>query len=310
MNPWWHHPYALEIGDLVAYIIENDSVYRHPKEGLVGKIVGFPDDSVCRWWSFKSKKNPGFYEDRRYPLVSFGRELFNIHASQLKVVDQSTYNKRVSSLLEIYPADTSGPKEKYVASLPDLNIWEGDVVRIRNGAKQPTRASAGYVLGHKNAFLISWLHFPVVLSKQSVRVESKDAPPIFSLANQFNQDNEDGWHENELELISRGNIWRQAHGEGFHPNISPEEKASFLCQSNQVEFIDPPEKGHVWSKLFNAMLQVENGLGHGIMRFEDGIGWDSTVWFRVVRFADEGLGNLIKNMTLSEGFLIPHSSSK
>ncbi len=302
----WIRPHTLRIGDEVIIVrsefLQNPS---HPELiGERGIITAFADKSICRWWEPQMKKKAGFYEDVVYPVVTFpDGSSRHIWTYMLELIDRRAYQERVRQLAathsKYFPG--IGSLGKYISPLPDTAICEGDIVRLKSGARQPTRAIAGWVMDNKDAFLVGWLSYRV----PGDIVESRNQRPSFSLSDRFRRKMEDGWNEDELELVARGNFWREEHGQPLRFS-GLEDAASFLCDTNRVQFVRSSKKVVAWGSLYAAMTQVKRGRGHGILRNKAFTGWSTNVWYRVVRFSDESLGNAIRNMTLGEGFLIPN----
>ena len=236
-----------------------------------------------------------------------------IRGNHLEVVDKVAYTDRIRNLEEQYkefPLSDSrcSPSTYYgdcIGPLPELSIWEGDVVRIKEGAKQPEKLKAGWVLDNKNCYTVSWLSFR---TENSIG-DSRDAAPCFSLADKFCMHSEGSWTESQLELVTRGNLWRISHGEPLHESTTLQEKAKFLLDARKdIEFVRHPNGGLGWTWLYDAMTQLAEGRGHGIIfkSFWDGMG-STSEWYEVIRFTNENdkwFTDTIKRMTLESGFLI------
>lgn len=103
---------------------------------------------------------------------------------------------------------------------------------------------------------------------------------------------------NHLELVSRGNVWREAHGQTLVFR-SLREEAAFASGMGQREEVRNPKSGLYDWTLEEVLAAIEDGLVDGFHNATIPFNWNATI--SAVRFTDRDLGERLRAETL-KGF--------
>lgn len=323
---WALHPYALRIDDEVVVTNDGVKVFRRGRFGvretesmglwgLQAKVVGYALEHVGRWQAREKRVRPGFHHSPYFPQLRFPREGRGflplgveetyIHFSGVMLVDQKEYRRRLAELHEACERRERINPDYFVCELPETSFWEGDWVRVRDGVGAGKRR-----LPAGEAFMISGMDYrldmmrpasePPPEEKPFCYLQSPQQTPRYQLADRFLMNGGSYWNAEELELVARGNFWRQANGEPL-AFMGLDEEAFFFCESGACEIIEHRNS----CDLATAVARLKETNGHGLRYENEFIDWGSHQWWEIVRFKDENLGRRVREATLKDGFVIP-----
>ena len=178
--------YNLEIGDEVVVNISKESRdwgYNPFLDGTKAKIVGFAEIYHGHTgWS----DEPGVYENRHWltlELADGHRETIGAF-HDIKPTDENVYSRP--------PYRGS----KRLRDLPETKFWEGDFVK-----------SLTQRIWDTNVFTISRINYDYI-NKQR---DDGSPMPIYDVNPYPDQGGTTAMGEDELSLISRGNVWKYYH---------------------------------------------------------------------------------------------------
>ncbi len=286
--------------------------------GFPGVIAGFSFHTFGRLQSPNAVRfrAPGLYTSLQYPYVRFadGR-ITSIDANHLH---NRTARGREGGMRCSLPQPHYLVGER-MCDLPETYLWEGDTVRISKvyaKGRSVRQLASEQIPGHPDAFRIMHVRF----SRGTDLRESMNNEPHFSLTNrlfQYGLTTEEGqgrdsyWPESGLELVERGNLWRQFQGQ---PLVfgDLQEEATFFAFTRAFDEVTPQRVYNQYGErmdedfisLEEARRLVQDGRGHGIVAdfFEKEKALiESHI---VLRFHDESLGQRVARATLDNGFFI------
>ena len=328
---FYRHRHLLQVGDQVRVRIDPvfpayDGKERYPI-GATGEIVGFAIKSNSRTNKYARGLQPGIYLDPEWPFVRFDAAVVrNIRANSLELVDEAEYNRRLEKAL-LQPYHTVSQYGTFVSNLPDMDIWEGDIVRLtKHRAVPEVKAKPGSIPGLPDAYMVCHVNYRDIAEGTPGITESLDNYPKFGIGDRFMQHWEGRLYDFYLELIERGNFWRRAHGEplmfkdleeeAFWAWLVDEVKAVPApqkprrswekdCLSEMSPKVQAEEKAKWWDEAA-ALACINSGKGHGLQthRVSDPDGPGCYVWHNVLRFKDRDLGRRVAKAT-PKGFRIP-----
>jgi|GEM_PF-5497970 len=303
-------------GDIEPFFL--DSVW-----GLPATIAGFATTHAGRW-----NPKPGFYYTPSLPFIKLRNQPprgeyakgFYLPARSLMLVDQGEYRRRLN---ELHVHGTH--PDYFFCDVPDTSFWEGDWVRVRDGVDVADRSLPPPDDTRRGASMISSLDFSLNEVQYGKNPKGRylwflsfpRKTPTYHLTDCFSMGPAyPRWSDTELELVERGNIWREAHGELFKFSTL-EEETFFLCAIDKISTIEPPPE-HQGRRFFRsspaswkneevARAAVVGGTGHGIRYHFEMVDWSADEWWEVISFHDEALGMRVREATRS-GFVIPSYS--
>lgn len=323
-----HHPYLLRVGDKVR--ICADPVYPSSEIegpypiGTTGEIVGFAIHSICRT-NTRRRQPPGIYLDPNWPFVRFDAGVVcNIRAAHLEVIDDEEYSKRLLQSLK----EHKHPfylKMVRVSDLPDTEIWEGDIVRVKYPKEKPGNIKPDSIPGLPDAYMVAHVWY----RKPGDIIESPKDGPYFGIGDRFLQHWEGNLLSCNLELIERGNFWRRAHGQSLAFK-DLEEETFWAWLNGETEAVPAPARPNQWwwspdnhlhripqeaidedlAKWHDeaaALACIDEGRGHGLQTHcveDPDFSNEYHVWHNVLHFKDEDLGRRVAAAT-KDGFRIP-----
>lgn len=191
------------------------------------------------------------------------------------------------------------PSGARLRDLPDSPLWVGDVV---NAPCRPGRIPCG----DSALWLRSpWAH--VVTEIDYLRVNTKrivGGPfPAYGISR--------GWMTEyvaaeDVSLISRGNVWKRAHGEPVTFSSLAEESEFARITGNTVEMPNPATDKRLWT-VDEALTAIRDGVAHGIVAAPEShsaLHAATILHVNAIRFRDEALGARVAAATL-KGFPQP-----
>lgn len=196
---------VLEVGDKVKVVLPRGSRasdiigYSHRD---VGSVVGFDENYVPRIWQLGVR--PGVYLNRCYPMVEFntrlGESVVSVSDSHLEPVDGRHFTAKIKKYKAEGWEERRGRKEgrNFIRELPDTPFWEGDVVKLK---KPVTGLPREGVVRKINFYMADGQDPEGKLGSPYVIGESLDVTGGISM----------GAHENDLDLLMRGDVWRYYH---------------------------------------------------------------------------------------------------
>ncbi|MDO8571277.1 MAG: hypothetical protein Q7R79_01195 [bacterium] len=290
-------------------------------------IAGYAMRYHGRW-----EHTPGFYSVPYLPLIKVRntrlidlnlRDGFYVHVGNLMLVDQQEYRRR---LQELHVSEKRS--DYFVCEPPDTSFWEGDWVRVRDGVGMNDRNLPISDPARKNAFMISSLDFTLNEKKYDHKMKqfketsflyfhTPEVSPLYRITDCFRMGPAyPVWHPEELELVERGNILKETHGEPLTFSTL-EEETFFLCATRKMSYVAPPAEHKQqlfyrsslvpWKNQEVARAAVLEGAGHGIRYHFEMVDWSGDEWWEVISFHDEELGIRVREATRN-GFVIPSYS--
>jgi hypothetical protein len=304
------HPHLFRVGDTVCILGEDpwfpivESFIAQLHAGEVGEIVEFAIQSVCRFAACRGLR-PGIYADPRFVYVRVGDgRVLVFHAGNLALGNNQEYQARLAKHREDHPDLATIPKV-HVSDLPDTPFWEGDIVRPKpfSGIPQPSDELIRWSISeHPNAFMVTWMHY-----RDRYGGDLHEAVanwPTYSLGDRLHRIKEDGFKGTDLDLVTRGNLWRRAHGQPLEFRYLAEE-AVFFFLIGEAKEVGTDERIACLT-YEEALAVVKVGKAHGVRchvhYFQGG---SREEFFTAIRYDDETLGDCIRGATLDSGFRIP-----
>ena len=213
---------------------------------------------------------PGVYENRYWMNIKLDSgELINIGEHCVREIDP---------LIDKRPYIEG----KFLRPLPDLFLWEGDIVTTNPG---------GWLSRYSELMIVNieYDHISWVRDDGSMF-------PIYLVSESFDF----GWHtcldKNQLTFVRRGNVWKFYHNEPIVWD-SLEDECNFHMRIGKTEEVRNPKNSlYIW-ELDDALDAIEDGTVDG---FKMG-GFFSIKKIRAHKFLDPELGSRVRKDTL-KGF--------
>lgn len=252
---------GFSIGDIVTINIldENwDWGYRPFKnqKGTKGIFKGYSEIFYGRTQSFGKK--PGVYENKCWIKVEAeGKIEYLSHCH----IDGAKYEDG-----------------NFLRELPETPFWEDDIVRDIKTKKE----------------------FKVVRIEYKVNYEIANTGiacnlNIFVLSDDFGSGWEQGYRENELELVSRGKIWKYYHNEPIEFSDIKEE-GNFYKRIGECEDVrNPATNNYVWT-LEEVLQAIKDGIVDAFYMSSGIFGTKSRIC--AIKLKNEDVGNRLRKFTL------------
>ena len=327
------HAATLKVGDEIVITDKQAKVFfKHPHMegvfesneyggcfGLIGTIVGYAPDVVDRYRASDCYKAPGFYTDHIFPQIEFSRLMdkpfadpenkIYIYAEDLMMTDQKEYRSRMDTLFAGYSNKAFGestiPKNSFLCNLPDTKFWEGDFVHVRDDIDMGKRTLPKPDEFGRGTAMVGGLNFSLhkTHDKKFEKYCSLQLPtqtPRYFLSDRFNISGNQYWFENELELVTRGHFWKQAHGETqIFPDLA--EEMYFNMKARNAKCI----KTIYNSKYADVIDFIRNNTdAHALYYKNEFIDWGSTDEYHIYKFYNADLARRAREATLN-GQAIP-----
>ncbi len=279
--------HLLLVGDVLVVKVpqENrDWGYNPCPDGILVTVTGFSELAAGRTNNFG--RAPGIYANRcgidcKLP----NGKTIHLGSHCVEFSDKSVEEKRSNDLKQ-----AGGYKPEFVRDLPETPFWEGDVVlaQSRHDSK-PKRV------------VITSIRYESLYDKR----DDGSPVPAYTVSSSLVNG---GWtqymHAADLELISRGNVWKYYHGEPM-TFLDLEEEANTMKSMGFTDEIRNPANGlYSWTK-DEALDAIRNGVIHAFSVGGNFFGPGHHI--SALRFNDENLGRRVAEKTLL-GFAWPENS--
>lgn len=270
---------GLEIGDIVELSVNAESRgwgYNPGPDGMRLRVVGFAETHYTHIMNFGHK--PGVYKNKCWIRVEFpDGHLDTIGTHGLAIVDKHLYNMRLDAWRE-----NRNKEHDYIRPLPETSFHEGDEF-----TSDTVCSIFGYP--HDTTFKVEVIHYNSIgeLRDDGSRMPEYDFRHPTGGTSPCN--------EADMELVSRGNVWKHFHGEKIN-FINIEEEARFFDMIGDTEEVKNPLTGNYsWNK-DEVLAAIKVGFAHGMKGHGSFLG-GGTVY--AIRFKDEDLGKLVAAYTLT-----------
>lgn len=281
---------TIQVGDRVIVTIPKDNRdwgYNPCQDGTEARVTGFSEIDYGRTGSYRIK--PGIYVNNSWPKIIFdnGEEIY-INSCYIDLVDKVEQDRRKGAFHDNQKKNPNYwiTDKIFIRDLPETPVWEGDVVNI---------------LAHQYEYpnhVITRIDY-LSLNKQTSHGSKY---PAYSFSSSMSA----GWHasacEDNIHLVSRGNIWKYYHNEPISFNDLREEMDFYMLLGQYVEMPNPITRIYNWTKN-DILVAIKDGVGHSIqgMRTPFTPIWDNSHKLRLIKFDNEDLGSRVAQATL-KGF--------
>lgn len=235
----------LEIGDRVIITIPGENRewgYAPCEDGTVGKVLGFGEIAYSRVSNYGLK--PGIYQNRSWVDIELpSGEKINISSCFIEMQDKDEFASRDKKRINYW----ENKANYFLRDLPSLPFWEGDIVRV--------------LTPHLKNY-----EFLIIINIEYGQLDWKrndGSPfPIYVLSDKFGS----GWSmtfcENEIELVSHGNVWKHYHSEAISFS-SLKEEAEFADLLGLTSEVRNPASGLFSWTLEEILASIKDGVEHG-----------------------------------------------
>lgn len=303
------HVLMLTFGDTLHVIedrLQSKSYDGFNNHDLVGREVTLVGFAVRAWPRTRARiegGRPGYYLDRSHAYVKDRGTVRRVPTRLLRF-PEAVWQERLEQHRATIPA-LPEPEPEFVGELPDTGFWEGDLVTIKPLRYLPPlkKVPFGTFPEHPEAVMIAgarYQHFRDV-------VDHMGAEPTFSVTSHLSQIREGEYLTFQLNLVARGNLWREAHGEPLVFHDLAEEALFFLHQAKVVGEVRIRVNSSAELELASnqAREMIRLGRGHAFRWGWDlsGCGTDDSCV--IYEFQSAELGARLRTATLEQGFRIP-----
>lgn len=268
---------GLCVGDRIEVAIPKDNWergYQPCPNGTGGEVVGFGKIYYGRG---NGSKRPGKYLNRHWPRVLLDTG-DTIQISCCFVVTTDTTGRREAD--DLMPCSKAEKERDFVEPLPDLPLWEGDVVRLDRWA------------GRYEECCITSIHYEYI---GKFCDDGITPMPLYSVSPLGHEGISTSVREDDLELIRRGNYWKEAHGEPLEFADLKEEGEFAKSMGHAHEMRNPSCGLYKWY-IDEALAAVHSGIAHGIVVNSSIMGLGPSI--SVYVFDDKELGKRVAKATL------------
>ena len=186
------------IGDRVVMAVPStDKGWAHHKvpNGTEGTVIGFKRVTTFEGRVGVYKDPPGKYEMNGSAVVRWDNGVFDTPSTHDLVLLTRRFRNSNASIEAFDTKELIGP-------LPDLPIWEHDVVRVKDDAKRIAAWDSDLEL--------------IVASIDYHRIgefcdDGKTPVPLYSIEPSSRNRGSVMYREQDLELVKRGNVWWWTH---------------------------------------------------------------------------------------------------
>lgn len=271
----------VNIGEEVVVNIPEDSRqwgYDPCPNGTVGKVVGYGTTTYGRIHNFGC--NPGIYHNRSWLDVDVGDKVIQISSFYVELKDVVDYSRRLDAYREAGGWATYDKHRDFIKPLPETSFWEFDKVRCSHHSFADIEELC--------VVRIKWDNI------NQHRIDGSPMP-LYDISDSISA----GWvssiDEPDLELISRGNVWKYFHGEPMEFSDLREEANLHAALGLEDEVRNPATSLYAWT-LREAMAAIREGIADGFSQSQL-LGKHR---LSVKRFRDRDLGERVRAITLAE----------
>lgn len=303
------HELMLAFGDRLQVIEDPHRTKSDDFSGgrdLVGRevtLVGFAVRARSRTQARTKGVQPGYYLERSYAYVN-DRGTVRMARTHLLRFPEAVWQERLEQHRATLPV-LPEPEPEFVAELLDTGFWEGDLITIKFRRFVPSlkKVPLGTFREHPDAVMIAGTRYQFFKGA----VDNIGAEPKFSVTSHLSRIEEGEYFAFELELVARGNLWREAHSEPLVFHDLAEEALFFLHQAKYVGEVRIRVNSSAELELASnqAREMIRQGKGHAFRW-----GWDLSSCGTddgcvIYEFQNEELGARLRAATLEQGFRIP-----
>ncbi len=202
----------INVGDQVFIRIPEEirlQGYSHYEDGTLVTVLGFLEIAYGHF--NETGLRPGIYQNRLWVKVlpPDGKEYFEA-CDNLQLIDPAEYQRRLNERNQPSSNPLHRPNSKdFIRPLPETLFWEGDIVRIKSCNRSNSKPNP-------NSILFCIVGIDYLNLGRTMEIDRSDWP-IYRIIDEYSSANnyldQRLARESDLELVTRGSIWRLNHGE-------------------------------------------------------------------------------------------------
>jgi len=259
---------------------------KYPPNGTLGTFLGRHRIQIYRGRVGVDRYfyEPGIYEADGAAIIEWDNGSTAVDGWSHEMADKEEYNRRFTAYhaIENKPNDY-GENVVRIGDLPETKFWEGDIVKREfHDSSELNRMRISSIQWHWDKDDRGWCY--------NVEWVNED--------NTYARRGSMYLHDYELELIERGNVWREAHNQPLYFNNFEEEVTFERLVGRYEEVRNPKSKLYSWTK-DEVLIAIKDGIVDGFSMPEGLFGGERKI--QTLRLKNRELGEKLRESTL-KGF--------
>lgn len=256
---------------------------KYPPDGTLGTFQGC--SRILRYrgrtGSDRYFYEPGIYEVDGVAIIEWDNGSTAVDGWSHHMEDTNEYNRRFKAYHETKHTAGSDENAVRLGDLPETKFWEGDIVKaIIPFSHELNRLRVSSIQWHWDKDARGWCYH--------VEWVNED--------NSYARMGSTYLHDVELELIERGNVWREAHGEELNFNDFSEKVSFEKLMGRYKEVRNPASNLYSWSK-DEVLKAIKDGIVDGFSMPNGLFGGDPKI--QAVRLTNREIGEQLRKETIN-----------